>query len=155
MAFDNRQNLYIPKISAEDCKNPDKVATQLNLIADRINALKAPRYIVRRVDSYRRGDKVVIDNVGFNVGGVILGGVWLQTQNSPAINYPTSPGAIFIDVLNISGGSVSFTLDGGFPTYVDQNAIFTFTVLILELDANNNQGATNSSNLAKTLMRRG
>lgn len=153
MAFDNRANLQIPKITADDCKDPDKLAAHINFIADRINALKSPRYVVRRVDSYRRGDKVVLSDVGFNIGGVILGGIWLQTQNSPAINFPSS-GDLFIDLLNINGASCDFVLDGGYPIYVDAKAIYTFTILILELDVNNNQSATSSNNLAKLFMRR-
>lgn len=153
MAFDSRSNLQVPKVSAEDCKDPAKLAVQLNFIADRINALKSPRYIVRRIANWRRGDKVVIDDVGFNIGGVVLAGMFLSTQSAASINFPAS-GSVFIDLLNISGGSCSFSLDGGFPSYVDGNAIYSLTVLILELDANNNQGALTSSTLAKHFMGR-
>lgn len=151
MAFDNRSNLQIPKISAEDTKDPAKLAVLLNLIGDRLNAVKSPRFIVRRIDSYRTNTVVRIDDVGFNIGSVVFGGIFRQAGGAQVVNMP-SANPIFIDNLNITGGSCQFTLDGGFQG--SETQIYSFTIIIFELDANNNQGATTSSDLANLFMRR-
>ncbi len=147
MSFDARQNLYIPRISAAQVKDAEAMAAWCNLVADRLNALKAPRFIVRRLQDVRANVTVRVDDVGFVVGGVVLAGVWHQ-GGAPTIaagdNQPR------LDRLALQQGNASFILwHDSFAN--PPEALYSLTVVLFELDANNQQAAGNQSAFHKLL----
>ena len=105
MAFDPRQNIKLPALSADDAKDPVKVARWTADVVLRLNQLKTPRFIVRQylykfqpttqvdyntnvkdgkhtVDVY---PTVTIQNVGFTPGAVVLSHVNGTGPDNPAV----------------------------------------------------------------------
>jgi len=148
MGFDSRQNQQVPRISEADVKQPSRLAVWLNALADKLNGVKPPRFVVQRVSGYTLGTVAKVQNVGFNIGAVLLAGCWAQSQVATPLPDDVRP---MLTQLQLEEGNASFVVVADYP--LSSQVALTFSVVLFELDANSQQ-ATTQGQLARLFSRR-